>query len=291
MLRAILYNPQYLLLSLLVHAVVVVLLVVSFEWNFKADEKPKPNIVEAVVVDQAKVQAEIEKLKRAEQAKQSREQQRLKELDKKIREAKRKRAAEEKQLAAAKIQRQQEAKKLAAAKKREAERVAKLKKEQQELERKRQLESKRLAELEKSRKREEELKKKREAEEKAKKEAAEKKRREEALRKQLEAEEKAEQERKFQSLTLKYIGLIQGKVSRAWIRPVGVRKGLSCTVAVKLIPGGEVIDARVVKTSGNAAFDRSVETAVLKASPLPMPSEPGLQQRFRNINFEFKPEG
>ena len=72
---------------------------------------------------------------------------------------------------------------------------------------------------------------------------------------------------------------------------MGVRKGLSCTVAVKLIPGGEVIDARVVKTSGNAAFDRSVETAVLKASPLPMPSEPGLQQRFRNINFEFKPEG
>ena len=132
MLKTIFYNPQYLLLSLLVHAAVAVLLVVSFQWNYKAKEEPRKNIVEAVVVDQAKVKAEIEKLKKAEEAKKAREQRRLKELDKKIRTARLKRKAEEKRLAAAKIKSQQEAKKLAAAKKKEAERVAKLKKQQQE---------------------------------------------------------------------------------------------------------------------------------------------------------------
>jgi colicin import membrane protein len=298
MLRTILYNPVYLVLSLLVHAFVAALLIVSFEWNVTAQQEPKPNVVEAVVVDQSKVQAEIEKLKQAEQQKQANEKARLKKLEKKIREAKRKRAAEEKRLAAAKKKRaveekkrKAEEKKLALQKKKEKQRLAKIKKEQEELEKKRQLESKRLAELEKSRKREEELKKKREAEEKAKKLAAEKKRREDALRKQLAAEERAEQEARFRTLTQKYIGLIQGKVTRSWIRPVAVKKGLTCIVKVKLIPGGEVIDARVVKSSGNTAFDRSVETAVLKASPLPMPTEPGLQQRFRDITFEFKPEG
>ena len=80
------------------------------------------------------------------------------------------------------------------------------------------------------------------------------------------------------------------KVMRNWLRPAGARAGLSCTVAVSLIPGGEVLNARVSRSSGDSFFDRSVESAVLKASPLPLPPDGALFERFRELEFIFNPE-
>jgi colicin import membrane protein len=51
-----------------------------------------------------------------------------------------------------------------------------------------------------------------------------------------------------------------------------------------------VLLVNVVQSSGNAAFDRSVEAAVRKADPLPMPDSPRLQAEFRNLVFLFDPE-
>ena len=62
---------------------------------------------------------------------------------------------------------------------------------------------------------------------------------------------------------------------------------MSCTLRVRLIPGGEVLSADVVETSGDGAFDRSVVAAVYKASPLPWPEDRDLAARFRDINFIF----
>jgi len=45
----------------------------------------------------------------------------------------------------------------------------------------------------------------------------------------------------------------------------------------------------VVKSSGNAAFDRSVEAAVRKSDPLPMPTSQRLLAQFREIEFVFEP--
>ena len=87
-----------------------------------------------------------------------------------------------------------------------------------------------------------------------------------------------------------YIPYIQQKIQRNWIRPAGSPPGMSCLILVKLIPGGEVVDARVVRSSGDALFDRSVETAVLKASPLPLPEDPAMFKYFREINFNFNPD-
>ena len=39
-----------------------------------------------------------------------------------------------------------------------------------------------------------------------------------------------------------------------------------------------------------AAFDRSVLSAVRKASPLPMPADPALYEQFREIEFVFRPD-
>jgi len=82
---------------------------------------------------------------------------------------------------------------------------------------------------------------------------------------------------------------IRDKVQRSWIQPPGSGSDLSCTVEVRLIPSGEVIDAQIVRSSGNPAFDRSVEAAVFKASPLPVPADPDVMEQFRSLRFEFKP--
>jgi len=84
---------------------------------------------------------------------------------------------------------------------------------------------------------------------------------------------------------------IRQKVERAWTRPAGIPDGLSCVVAVRLGPGGTVLSAQVVRTSGNAAFDRSAETAVRRADPLPMPDEPALAAPYRQgVELIFAPD-
>ena len=45
------------------------------------------------------------------------------------------------------------------------------------------------------------------------------------------------------------------------------------------MPSGEVINAKLLKGSGNAAYDDAVERAILKSSPLPKPRDPSDFQR------------
>ena len=51
-------------------------------------------------------------------------------------------------------------------------------------------------------------------------------------------------------------------------------------------PGDEVVQAEVRTSSGNIAFDRSVEDAVLRSSSLPIPKDPSLFDRHIMITFE-----
>ncbi|MCP4699726.1 MAG: cell envelope integrity protein TolA, partial [Gammaproteobacteria bacterium] len=81
---------------------------------------------------------------------------------------------------------------------------------------------------------------------------------------------------------------IRRKVERYWIRPRGLSKGLSCELAIRLAPGGQVLSARVARSSGTSAFDGSAKNAVYAASPLPV-GEPRLFKYFKNLNLRFKP--
>lgn len=84
---------------------------------------------------------------------------------------------------------------------------------------------------------------------------------------------------------------IQQKVNRSWIRPVSAEAGLKCTIRVKLMSDGTVIDAEVISSSGDEIFDRSAENAVNKASPLPVPKDKELFAReFRAFEFLFNPK-
>jgi colicin import membrane protein len=173
-----------------------------------------------------------------------------------------------------------------------------------EAERQRQLELKKKQELELKKKEDEQKrrqaeidKKRRAAEDKKHAAEAERKRQqdvEKSLKEQLAAEERsradAAREAKAQAAADKYKALIRQRVERNWSRPLGVPRGLQCIVRVRVVPGGEVIAATVTRGSGNALFDSSVQAAVLKASPLPLPEDPSLVDYFREIEFLFRPE-
>jgi colicin import membrane protein len=92
----------------------------------------------------------------------------------------------------------------------------------------------------------------------------------------------------FQSLTASYVRAIQAHVEQRWYEPPGMASGMSCTVFVTQIPGGEVVGTRFGACNGGAAVRQSIETAVRNASPLPAPPEPALFAR--EVKLVFTPK-
>ena len=111
----------------------------------------------------------------------------------------------------------------------------------------------------------------------------------EAARKaQLEAQMQAEQEQRVRKEQGNWMAAIRQRVIQSWIRPPSVQPGLDCYVKITLLPSGQVVHAKMGQCNGNAVIQQSIITAVLKASPLPIPQDP--QAFSRNITFEFAPE-
>lgn len=168
--------------------------------------------------------------------------------------------------------------------------------EQQRLEAEQATEKKAKAEAESKLKAEADAQRKAEQEAKAKV-AAEKTRsdQEARLRKEREADLRArladEETRTsagFQGLKASYVRAIQAHVEQRWFEPPGVTQGLSCTIYVMQIPGGEVVGMRFGSCNGGAAVRQSIETAVRNASPLPVPPEPSLFER--EVELIFTPK-
>ncbi|HWS04033.1 MAG TPA: cell envelope integrity protein TolA [Gammaproteobacteria bacterium] len=316
-------HPRSFVYALLAHLLLIIMLVINLDWATKPTPAGAPSApVQAVVIDESKVNAEVERLKTEDQRKVQQEQaaaERLRELEAKTQQAeaarvkeqkkletlKQKQVVEEKRLKEQESQRKLEQQKLATEQKKLEQKKLEQKKLEQkqaeqkqqaaEAEKKKQAEEKRLAEAEAKRKIEAEAKAKADAEAKAKADAeakakaaaeAQRKAAEQALQAQIAAEDAA----RDQSIISQYVGIIGDRVRRNWIQPPSSRVGLSCVVKVQLMPGGDVISAQVVQSSGDAAFDRSVEAAVYRAAPLPLPPDPGLFESFRTLTFNFSPK-
>jgi colicin import membrane protein len=256
------------------HLVILLLMIFGLDWWEKPEAKRfKANVVQATVIDAAKVDAEVKKLKLADENKKKKESEAKLKQKKQLEDLQKKRQQEEKKLADLK-------------KKRKAEEEKKLKLEK-ERKRKEAEAKKRKAEEEKKRKATEEKKrkaaaeKKRKAEEAKKRKLAEQRKREAQLRAEMEAERDATE------IEL-YAARIQEAIEMEWLRPMGVGDGLSCTLRIRMAAGGSVIAAQVVRSSGSSAFDRSAEAAVRKADPLPVPSG-RLFEKMRTIDLEFAP--
>ncbi|MES2547058.1 MAG: energy transducer TonB [Pseudomonadota bacterium] len=59
---------------------------------------------------------------------------------------------------------------------------------------------------------------------------------------------------------------------------------------IGLLPTGELSGPpKLVKSSGSAACDDAVERAIAASQPLPLPTDPAIYAKFRNLNLKFKP--
>ena len=140
----------------------------------------------------------------------------------------------------------------------------------------------------------------------AEKKAAEKKRAEDAAAAKKAAEEKARAAKAAELLraieaeergnaarnsseAMRWHAQIVASIQRNWIKPTSAPAGISCIVSVTQVPGGEVTAVRVNSCSvDDAAFRQSVEDAVYRATPLPLP--PAGVPFERNLELTFAPK-
>jgi colicin import membrane protein len=175
---------------------------------------------------------------------------------------------------------------------------------------KREMEKRRIAEQRKAEQKRAEqqriaqLKAEREAKEKAEQEriAREQKQRQDELERQRRRAERAEKLRAQQALATaeadresanSYLQVIQGRLSQHWSRPPSARRGMETIIELRLVPTGRIVGVMIVKSSGDLAFDRSVEQAAFKASPFTelQSMEPRVfEQYFRTVKVAFNPE-
>jgi len=121
---------------------------------------------------------------------------------------------------------------------------------------------------------------------KVEREAREQAQREAELKRQL-ADEEGMMQAQNAGLLNQYMALIQQRVIRNWNKPASARPGIQCEVKVTQTPGGVVLSVLVDKCNGDAAVRQSIETAVYRSSPLPVPPDARLFQRV--LVFVFKP--
>lgn len=264
--------------SVLVHVLAFGLLLFSLDLTQPIEPiMPQGEIVEAVTVDTKQVEQELAKLKQDDQRKQNEELRRQQDMQRKAEELQKKSAEAE--------QRRKE----------EEIRLADIKKKQEIEEKKRREEEQKLADAKKQQeelRKQQELEKKRKQEELAKAEADRKKKEaEEALKKQLAAEQaamQAAQDKADMNVINQYVARIAAAV-QGQFNMVGLPPDLSCTIYIRMIAGGEVVETRIVKSSGNPVFDSRAENAVRSASPLPVSDDARIFAKMRELNFIFDP--
>ena len=96
-----------------------------------------------------------------------------------------------------------------------------------------------------------------------------------------------------EQLASSYSAYIFDRVAGNWNRPPSARRGMEVELSIQLVPTGQVISVAIVKSSGNAAFDRSAEQAVHKAGRFEKLQElpPRVfEQYFRKLSLVFRPE-
>ncbi len=84
-----------------------------------------------------------------------------------------------------------------------------------------------------------------------------------------------------------YIGKLKAKIRSNIVLPPDIKGNPEAIFDVVQLPTGEVMSARLRKSSGHKAYDAAVERAILKASPLPKPDRP--EQFQRKLEITFRP--
>ena len=253
--------------SVALHLAVLVGAMIGIPWPERARVAVPTAPIQGVIIDTAAIEREQER--RDEAARQVRVEQQRQQRQERERVA----AADQKRVAD-----EREKQRVAEA---ERERVAAAKREQERRDQERRDQQQRDREAQAQREKEAAAQKERD------RQAAEQRRREAELQAALETEsDRANAE--AAGLMDQYIRMIESRIRQHWDRPLSARPGIDCVVNVTQLPTGDVMSAVVGKCNGDDAVRRSIEKAVMEASPLPKPPDPSLFERSLIVNF--KPE-
>jgi colicin import membrane protein len=102
-----------------------------------------------------------------------------------------------------------------------------------------------------------------------------------AIQDQLAREAQAAQRRALQT----WVDRIRAKVRGNIVLPPDIAGNPQAEVLVTQLPTGQVLEAKLVISSGHAAYDDAVLRAILKSDPLPKPDSPGLFRRELKLTF------
>jgi colicin import membrane protein len=82
-----------------------------------------------------------------------------------------------------------------------------------------------------------------------------------------------------------WVDKIRAKIRGNIVLPPDLQGNPEALFLVTQLPTGEVLQARLVISSGHAGYDEAVLRAILKSSPLPKPDSPGLFERELKLTF------
>ncbi len=252
--------------SLFIHGVMFGLMIVK--WPGSPPLTVSPASIKATVVPPSKPvvrevedKAAIEQARKAEQEKQKAEQE--------------------------KAQRQQEQQRKA---REEAERQKQIAlKKKQEAEAKKAAEDARRKEQE----RQQALAKERQAQQKREQDALKKKLADEQAAREQKALAEAEQAAEDAVEVSQYSRMLTELVSQTWNRPLSARNSMVTEIEIRLSPFGQLQGYKIIKGSGNDAFDRSVVQAIKLAAPfveLKSMDRRIFDRYFRRVTIRFSPE-
>jgi len=297
---------RYFYASIGLHGLLLTLLVFSIEptQSSHAASSPlqasSPEIVQAVMVDESKVTAEVDRLKAEEKAEAKAAELKQKEAARKLQQAK-----EESEREAAKLERIRQD--IVKAKAEEEAKLAEIKsvkeKEKQELDALKEIKEKKKKDLaalneeqavEQNRiktlhvEREKEEKKRLEA----KQQLEEKRKAEEAKRlaglkaTKDAASARAAKEAKNISMARSILDSWSKKVEMNKRRVLGIPDGITCTLLIHVLPDGS-IRVQVSKSSGNPIHDDLSVKAAYQSEPFPLPEDPEVRDKLREVEIKI----
>ncbi len=104
------------------------------------------------------------------------------------------------------------------------------------------------------------------------------------IRDQLQREQFAARDRAMAT----WIDKIRAKIRGNIVPPPNIQGNPEALVLVTQLPTGEVLEAKLVFSSGHTAYDDAVIRAILKSSPLPKPDSAALFER--ELKLTFRPQ-
>lgn len=88
----------------------------------------------------------------------------------------------------------------------------------------------------------------------------------------------------------RYKAMISDKVRGNTRLPENLSGNPEVVYQVDVLPTGEITRVKLLRSSGNAAFDQAVEKAIERSTPLPLPPEREAAAQFRLLELKHRPK-